>query len=203
MRELKGAGWDSVGYRVGLRSLVCICMSAACALSIGPPVANGQASASAQAPLPKPACDAAEYRQFDFWVGRWDVYPKKAPQKKVAESLIENLSTGCTIRENWMPLVGGGNGGSFSAYRADDGVWRQLWTDSSGAWVQFAGKWNGKAMVLEGVWPQPGHPTQRTRMTYTPQPDGSVEQAGESSDDEGKSWQPSFDFIYRRAANKK
>jgi hypothetical protein len=36
-----------------------------------------------------------------------------------------------------------------------------------------------------------------TRMTYTKLADGSVEQAGTSSDDGGKTWQPSFDFIYR------
>jgi hypothetical protein len=36
-------------------------------------------------------------------------------------------------------------------------------------------------------------------MTYSAQPDGSVRQLGESSDDAGRSWQPSFDFIYRKA----
>jgi len=163
--------------------------------------ANGlQAQSSAGAP--PAACASAENRQFDFWVGRWDVYPKKTPEKKVAQSVIEKLYAGCTIRENWMPLVTGGDGGSLNSYRPADGVWRQMWADSSGAWVEFTGKWNGSAMVLEGVWPQPGHPKQRTRMTYTPLPDGSVEQAGESSDDEGKSWQPSFDLIYRPVSAK-
>ena len=57
----------------------------------------------------------------------------------------------------------------------------------------------GKAMVLTGVWPQPGHPTQMTRMTYAPLADGSVEQSGVTSDDNGKTWQPSFDLIYVRA----
>jgi hypothetical protein len=33
-------------------------------------------------------------------------------------------------------------------------------------------------------------------MTYTPRGDGSVEQAGETSDDGGKTWRPGFDFIY-------
>ena len=43
------------------------------------------ASAGAQTPAapapaapatpPPPACESAEHRQFDFWVGRWDVYP--------------------------------------------------------------------------------------------------------------------------------
>jgi hypothetical protein len=156
--------------------------------------------AQATAPAPPPApCSAAENRQFDFWVGHWDVYPKKAPLKKVAQSNIEKLYSGCAIRENWMPLVAGGDGGSLNSYRPEDGQWHQIWADSGGGWVEFIGKWNGASMVLEGAWPQPGHPKQRTRMTYTRQADGSVEQLGESSDDEGQSWQPSFDFIYRPA----
>jgi hypothetical protein len=37
-------------------------------------------------------------------------------------------------------------------------------------------------------------------MTYRPHADGSVQQTGETSNDGGKTWQPSFDLIYRRAA---
>ncbi len=36
-------------------------------------------------------------------------------------------------------------------------------------------------------------------MTFTPLADGSVEQAGDVSDDNGKTWKSSFDFIYARA----
>ena len=36
-------------------------------------------------------------------------------------------------------------------------------------------------------------------MTYTPAGDGAVRQFGETSDDGGKTWSPSFDFIYRQA----
>ena len=142
---------------------------------------------------------AAESRQFDFWVGPWDVYVNGKPGKKVAQSLIENLYLGCAIRENWQPGRPGA-GGSLSSYVPAEKGWRQTWVDSSGARVEFTGGWTGQAMVLTGVWPQPGHPTQLTRMTYTPQADGAVRQLGESSDDKGKTWQPSFDFIYRRAA---
>jgi len=51
-------------------------------------------------------------------------------------------------------------------------------------------------MVLEGVWPSPGHPQQKTRMSYRLLPDGTVEQSGVTSDDSGKTWQPGFDLIY-------
>ncbi len=152
-------------------------------------------------PAPPPAaCDTAEGRQFDFWVGRWSVSPRAHPERHVADSLIEKLYQGCAIRENWMPLQAGQDGGSLSSYVVADAGWRQTWVDTSGARVDFKGGWNGRAMVLTGLWPQPGHPTQLTRMTYTAASDGSVRQLGESSDDNGATWQPSFDFIYRKAA---
>jgi hypothetical protein len=35
-------------------------------------------------------------------------------------------------------------------------------------------------------------------MNYQKQPDGQVRQWGDSSTDGGKTWSPSFDFLYRR-----
>ncbi len=167
------------------------CMLAFALVSVGTALAQGTSP-------PPQGCISAESRQFDFWVGKWDVYAASKPDQKVAASLIENLYSGCAIRENWMPLKGTG-GGSLSSYVASERRWRQTWVDSSGTRADFSGGWNGKALVLEGLWPQPGHPHQHTRMTYTPHADGSVEQAGESSDDGGKTWTPSFDLVYRRA----
>ncbi|MGH8105027.1 MAG: hypothetical protein ACREO1_08120 [Arenimonas sp.] len=149
-------------------------------------------------PTPPPACDSPESHQFDFWVGRWEVFPANKPEQKVADSLIEKLYNGCAVRENWMPLSGN-SGGSLNAYNATEKTWRQTWLDASATFADFKGSWNGTAMVLQGEWPQPGKPHQITRMTYTPHTDGSVQQMGETSDDEGKTWQVSFDFIYRRA----
>ena len=142
-------------------------------------------------------CSDAASRQFDFWVGRWRVFTSGQPDKQVATSLIEKLYAGCAIRENWSPFSGH-PGGSLSAFVRGDGGWRQAWADGDGSWAEFKGGWNGAAMVLAGVWPQPGHPDEITRMTYTPLPDGGVRQFGEASDDGGKTWQPSFDFTYRR-----
>ena len=88
---------------------------------------------TATAPAP-PACATAEHRQFDFWVGAWDVYPTGTDQL-VAHSLIERLYDGCVIRENWMPLAGAGaDGGSLTSWVPAQGRWRQLadllWTKS-------------------------------------------------------------------------
>lgn len=141
------------------------------------------------APAP---CQEPERRQFDFWVGDWDVYDT-ASQVMVARSTIEKLYAGCAVRENWKPLKGTG-GGSLNAWRPDEKGWRQTWLDSSGAWAEFRGGWTGTAIVIQGDWGGT-----LTRMTYTPNPDGTVRQAGETSADKGVTWKPSFDLTYRRA----
>ena len=143
-------------------------------------------------------CDSPESHQFDFWVGRWQVFPTNQPQRHVADSLIEKLYSGCAVRENWMPLKGD-EGGSLNSYVPETKEWRQVWVDATGAWVDFKGGWDGDRMVLMGRWPQPGHPDRLSRTTYTLQADGAVRQFGETSDDQGKTWSPDFDFLYRRA----
>jgi hypothetical protein len=160
-------------------------------------------SASAQTPPPAaapppPACTAPEHRQFDFWVGRWDVYPT-GTQRLVAHSLIERLYADCVIRESWMPIRGGG-GSSLNTWRPGERHWRQLWADSTNSWIEFSGGLEGPAMVLTASTPAANGSPSLTRMTYTTNPDGSVRQAGTVSSDGGQTWQPSFDFTYVRAA---
>lgn len=141
---------------------------------------------------PAAPCQEPERRQFDFWVGNWDVYPT-GQETLVARSTIEKLYGGCAVRENWKPLKGTG-GGSLNAWRPDEKGWRQTWLDSSGAWAEFRGGWNGTAIVIQGDWSGT-----LTRMTYTPLADGSVRQFGETSADKGVTWKPGFDLTYRRA----
>lgn len=141
------------------------------------------------APAASP-CAAAEYHQFDFWAGKWDVYNAKG--QMVAHSLIEPVY-GCGIRENWMP-IGKLGGGSLSIYVPDEKKWEQFWIDAQGSRAFFTGGWNGSAMVITGKWGGP-----LVRMSYSKNADGSVRQRGEQSTDEGKNWTPSFDFTYRPA----
>jgi hypothetical protein len=138
-----------------------------------------------------PCADPA-YHQLDFWVGHWDVYPT-GKDKLVAHSLIESVY-GCGIRENWMPL-NNQPGGSLSVYVPAEKHWEQFWIDSQGSRAFFTGGWDGKAMVITGRWGGP-----LVRMSYSKNEDGSVRQHGEQSTDGGKTWAPSFDFTYRKAA---
>lgn len=169
----------------------------ALAVSLASP---GIAQAPAPAAAPPPACTDASHRAFDFWVGKWDVYPTGKP-RLVAHSLIENLYDGCGIRENWMPLRGN-TGGSLSSYDSFDKRWHQRWIDGQGSVVDFDGGPVNGGMVMTGLWRGVLGPGQDAlvRMTYTKNTDGSVRQLGTQSVDQGVTWQPSFDFTYKPAA---
>ena len=146
-------------------------------------------------PARPPACETAEHRQFDFWVGRWDVYPTGTTQL-IAHSLIERLYAGCAIRENWMPL-GGTGGGSLNSYRPSERRWRQVWTDSANGLADYSGGMEGEAMVLTGTATQPDGTRSLVRMRYSRGADGSVRQEGSGSTDGGQTWQSRYDFTYR------
>lgn len=155
------------------------------------------------APRPVPAgCTSPESRQFDFWVGEWQVRRRGADQI-IAHSLIEKRYSGCAIRENWMPVgreVEGG-GGSLSLYDSARKQWRQTWVDSSGTRVDLDGGIADGRMSIAGTWANfvgPGKDA-LVRMHYQLQPNGEVRQWGEQSIDGGKNWSATFDFLYRRA----
>src|SRR5437763_15727146 len=114
-------------------------------LSVIAAVALAQAVA---APAASP-CAGPEYHQFDFWVGRWDVYNPKG--QMVAHSLIEPVY-GCGIRENWMPLGKPGGGGSLNIYVPDEKRWEQFWIDSDGSRALLTGGWYGAAMDNTCTW---------------------------------------------------
>lgn len=156
--------------------------------------------AAAQNAPPPPACTGPEHRQFDFWVGGWDV-SRTGQSEVIAQSLIEKLYSGCAIRENWMPKRGGG-GGSLNSYLPDQKIWRQTWVDSNNSYAVFEGGLNDGEMVLAGKWKNAlGAGTDPlVRIHWTPQADGSVRQRGQTSTDDGASWKPFFDLTYRPRA---
>ena len=156
------------------------------------------------APTPAPApCSAAERRQFDFWLGAWEVTGPKG--KVVGHSRIESILGGCAIAEHWSSTTGGGanDGKSYNLYNAGLKRWEQFWVDAGGSRLMLSGGIVDGKMVLEGRQDLPDKATgvhQRERITWTPNADGSVRQLWESSKDEGKTWTVAFDGLYRHPA---
>lgn len=157
-----------------------------------------QAAAPATPPKPRDCHDEA-HRQYDFFVGDWEVTDTKSG-KHVAHSRIEKIMADCAIRETFDQDVGPGNtpvdyhGTSYTAFNAGDGTWRQFYTDTKGAAFSYSGGIDHGAMVLTAVAGQLAN-----RMIVAPQPDGTVRQSGIVSLDGGKTWSaPGYEFTYRR-----
>jgi hypothetical protein len=163
-------------------------LSAAAALAA---LLAAPAAALAQTPTPPPpACQSAEYRQFDFWLGEWEVFLPTG--KKAGDSRIEAISAGCALLENWSGN-GGFSGKSLNSYDSSDKQWHQSWVDSSGSRLELAGSYADKRMVLSSA---PGSTVQR--IAWSVNDDGSVRQLWESSVDGGKTWAVQFDGKYVR-----
>lgn len=152
---------------------------------------------SVPAPGAKP-CQSSEHRQFDFWVGSWDVFATSG--KKVGENRIELIADGCALLEQWTGN-GGVTGKSLNIYDAIDRQWHQTWVDNSGTLLMLAGRLAERSMVMSMTGPSPTDPkaTVLQRITWTPANDGSVRQLWELSSDAGKSWTVLFDGRYMRA----
>lgn len=177
-------------------------IAAALLLLIVPSVAAQQ-----QPPPPnqkRAPCTAPEFKQFDFWLGDWEV--RNASGQIVGRNRITKRHGGCVVQEEWESARGN-SGSSFNIYDANTKQWHQFWVDAGGTnWLSsekdgspatLRGGIRGDAMVLTS------HPDSlpsigQVRATWRPLPDGGVRQTFESSSDGGKTWTMSFDGYYHK-----
>lgn len=149
------------------------------------------ATKTASAPHP---CSSPEHRQFDFWLGEWEV---REAGKIAGSNRIARILGGCALREEWTGASGTNvSGTSLNMYDAARKRWHQTWVDDKGNVLLLEGEWRGGRMVLEGERPVSAGKTSRERISWTPQTGGRVRQLWESSSDSGKTWQVAFDGIY-------
>ena len=149
--------------------------------------------ALAQAPAGLPPCSAAEHRQFDFWVGTWDV---SVAGNVAGGNEITLEEDGCVLHEHWRGSQGG-TGQSFNFYDRAAKQWRQVWIDSGGNPLDLWGGLVEGKMVLVGKTSTPKG-SARQRITWSQNSDGSIRQLWESSTDDGNTWAISFDGTYRK-----
>ena len=144
---------------------------------------------------PPPPCASAEHRQFDFWLGRWEVFTPDG--RKAGENIIEAAHGGCVLVERWQG-GGGFTGTSLNSWDARARLWRQHWVDNQGGLLQLAGGLDGRRMVLASEGPHPRKPgaTLRQRIAWTLLNDGAVRQHWETSEDGGATWVTLFDGRY-------
>lgn len=152
---------------------------------------------SAAAPPPVATCSTESYRQFDFWIGDWEVSENGQP---AGTNSIASIMGGCALQESWQGSGPGGlSGTSFNIYDRANDRWHQTWIDSSGTLLQLDGGLVDGKMVLSGERPKrDGSGMALHRITWTPNEDGTVRQYWEASTDDGASWTVLFDGLYVR-----
>jgi len=144
----------------------------------------------------KPCTLDTLYRQFDFWIGDWDVYGIKGA--KAGESHIALMLDSCIIYENWQS-TGRYAGKSFNTYNRAIQHWQQTWVDDKGGLTEYFGNFAGNKMTLVTKPFSFSKDTMAIRkMTFYNLSPATVRQHGEISKDGGKTWTTEFDLEYRR-----
>ncbi|HEY4300876.1 MAG TPA: hypothetical protein VGM73_08390 [Candidatus Didemnitutus sp.] len=152
------------------------------------------ASANGALATPVPATEA---HQFDFWLGEWRVTEAGKP---AGQSRIQSVAGSHALLENWEG-VEGSSGKSLNVFNSVRHQWQQFWVDNAGGVLELAGGMIGKSMVLENATKRRDGTPLRNRITWTPNSDGTVRQLWETSTNDGKTWQTSFDGLYRHPAS--
>jgi hypothetical protein len=149
-----------------------------------------------------PCTSDSIYRQFDFWIGEWEVYGKNG--KKAGDSKIDLILDSCIILENWKSAntVSGVYyaGKSFNTYNSMTKQWQQTWVDNVGGTIEFLeGHYeNNKMMFKTKPFPLNKDTMATRRLTFFNLEKDKVRQYGEISKDDNKTWAPEYDLEYRR-----
>jgi tetratricopeptide (TPR) repeat protein len=138
-------------------------------------------------------CRSPEYREFDFWIGDWEVQTPNGQPAGHNQVTLEQ--EGCLLVEHWTASSGGQTGTSFNYYDVRDKKWHQLYLDNSGnagSFPAMSGNLsNGKMVLLTDPGQSPV-----SRWTWYVLGPGRVRQMAEQSSDGEKTWSVVWDSVY-------
>jgi hypothetical protein len=155
----------------------------------------------AQAERNQAPCDyRSESRQFDFWLGDWNVVTTRE-HTPAGHSHIERTIGNCVIWENWTSLGQSGySGKSYNIYNVDLKRWEQFWVDNRGDTIYFhGGLVDGVMDFSTDAVPQADGKTLTRRLRFYDLGANRVRQFSQASADAGKTWTDEYDFTYQRA----
>jgi len=140
------------------------------------------------------SCAASEYRQFDFWLGDWDLF-ETGSANSTARVRVDSILDGCVLREHYED-GSGMVGESFTIFDSGRNTWHQTWVTNRGRLLTIEGGPQNGSIVLNGAYYLDNAKEVRVRGTWTPVADG-VRESALTSLDGGKTWKPWFDLSFR------
>jgi tetratricopeptide (TPR) repeat protein len=144
-----------------------------------------------------PCLKNSHAREFDFWIGDWDVYPTGGSQV-AGSSKIEMESGGCFILENWTAIGFPNTGKSMNFIDPVTDKWKQVWVGSGGTVTEYInGVYKDSVMEFESSSTS-GQGIMKIRFRFFNKGLNQVRQFQEYSTDDGKTWNVSYDLTYIR-----
>ena len=169
---------------IGLRQTVLVfCISTV--------LLSGKAFSQIRTPAP---CTSPQYREFDFWIGDWDVF-ETANNASSAHVRVDSILGGCVLREQYQDNTGA-VGESFTTYDVGRKLWHQTWVTNRGRLLTIEGGKQNRAMLLTGSYYLENGNEVRVRGSWEPVGE-TVREVASTSSDAGKTWKPWFDLSFR------
>lgn len=144
-------------------------------------------------------CDDAEFKQFDFWLGDWDVASAADGVHRGASHISKEMG-GCVVWENWTSAGSPYFGKSYNTWNPNLKRWEQYWVDTSAGVMFFHGELKDNNIMdywTDDVAQAGGGTLLRHLQFFNLGPD-KVRQFSQGSTDSGKTWHTEYDFIYTR-----
>lgn len=145
---------------------------------------------------PQPCSAEPHTHDFDFWIGEWDVY-QTGTKTIVGHSVVQSISGGCGILENWT-ATNGSSGKSINYYNPATGKWEQDWIGSGGAAQRYLnGLYKDNAMQFTYESMLKNKPITGNFKFYNIDKN-TVRQYQDVNNDDGKTVTVSYDLTYVR-----
>ena len=169
-------------------------LAMACSLALGLTLAG--APVSAQNPPPYDCNKSEGHRDFDFWLGKWEV-TDKAGETVYGHNRIEKAEKGCLLMEHWTS-ASGGSGTSMNYFNPVTREWHQDWVDAGASVIKTKGGLEKNSMSMKGkIYYMASGQRADFRGKWTPLEDGRVRQFFEQKNEKGE-WFTWFDGYYRK-----
>ncbi len=166
---------------------VCPALAAAWALLVFAPAAQAAPAHIA------PACASKHHREFDYFIGNYNVFD--ASGKQIGTDEVTAEMNGCALLERWHGRRVEGRG--YSAYDDSRRQWVQTFFQNDGTVLIFRGNMTPQGILLSGTdYAKPGV-LENNRVLFRPRSDG-FEEYWTTSTDGGHTWRAVFDGFFRR-----
>ena len=134
-------------------------------------------------------------RQFDFWVGDWELTWNDTSKGSNTITLeMNNL----VVYEHFKDPVNNYFGWSWSVYDTLSKKWKQTWVDNQGEYLDFTGQMQDNKMILERSFISSKGTSIRQRMIFYNITKDKFDWNWENSIDGGANWKLSWKIHYKR-----